>query len=243
MIEKNKDAFGKMLFDYYKRGYSFCLIERDDGLVELDYSPSNYLSEHRRWSQLQKKAIKYAKGNILDIGCGGGRHSLYLQKKGFKVLGIDQSPLAVKVCKLRGLKNARVLELKDVKTLKKIFDTFLMLGNNFGLFGSIAKAKHLLKEMAKISSEKAIIIVENLDPYKTKDPLHLNYHKSNLKRGRFPGQLKIRVRYKIYSTDWFDYLFVSVKEMKHILKGTGWRLGNLLTDKGPVYLAIIEKGE
>jgi 2-polyprenyl-3-methyl-5-hydroxy-6-metoxy-1,4-benzoquinol methylase len=52
----------------------------------------------------EKKAIDYAKGRVLDVGCGAGRHILYLQKKGLKVLGIDQSPLAVNMCKLRGAK-------------------------------------------------------------------------------------------------------------------------------------------
>lgn len=32
---------------------------------------------------------------ILDIGCGSGRHSIYLAKKGFKVVGIDISEEAI----------------------------------------------------------------------------------------------------------------------------------------------------
>jgi 2-polyprenyl-3-methyl-5-hydroxy-6-metoxy-1,4-benzoquinol methylase len=56
----------------------------------------------------------FVKGRVLDIGCGAGRHSLYLQNQGFQVLGIDNSPLAVKVAKLRGLKRVKVMSIEDI---------------------------------------------------------------------------------------------------------------------------------
>ena len=36
----------------------------------------------QNWHLTEKKAIKYARGRVLDIGCGAGRHALYLQDKG-----------------------------------------------------------------------------------------------------------------------------------------------------------------
>jgi 2-polyprenyl-3-methyl-5-hydroxy-6-metoxy-1,4-benzoquinol methylase len=45
-----------------------------------------------------EEAMQFVKGRVLDVGCGEGRHSLYLQEKWFDVLGIDISPLAIKVC-------------------------------------------------------------------------------------------------------------------------------------------------
>ena len=47
---------------------------------------------------------------------------------------------------------------------------------------------------------------------------------SNEKRGRMPGQIRIRIRFKKYIGDWFDYLLVSKGQMKDILKGTGWKV-------------------
>jgi cyclopropane fatty-acyl-phospholipid synthase-like methyltransferase len=40
---------------------------------------------------VEKKSMGYVKGRtVLDIGCGPGRHALYLQnERGFDVLGID----------------------------------------------------------------------------------------------------------------------------------------------------------
>src|SRR5690349_24543108 len=96
-----------------------------------------YFSAYRDWSPLEKRAMKSVRGRVLDIGCGAGRHSLYLQGKGFDVTGIDNSPLAIKICRLRELKKAKVMGIEEVGNFKSdSFDTVIMMGNNFGLFGS-----------------------------------------------------------------------------------------------------------
>ena len=96
--------------------------------------------------------------------------------------------------------------------------------------------------MHKITTKDALIVAESLDPYKTKDPDHLAYHKFNKKRGKWPGQAKIRLRFKRTIGDWFEYLFVSQKEMKEILKDTGWKIKKFITEpKKPMYVAVIEK--
>ncbi|NQT82293.1 class I SAM-dependent methyltransferase, partial [bacterium] len=79
--------------------------------------------------------MRLARGKVLDIGCGAGRNSLYLQQKGLDVLGIDLSPLAIMVCQLRGFKKARVMSITEVDSRLGTFDTIVMYGNNFGLFG------------------------------------------------------------------------------------------------------------
>ena len=140
--------------------------------------------------------MKYVKGRrVLDIGCGVGRHALYLQnkRKGLDVLGIDTSALAIKVCKLQGLKHAKVhsitqFTLKQRRRRNYTFDTILMLGNNFGLFGSFRRAKWLLQRFHKMTSDDALIIAQSMSPYKTHEQAHLTYHKLNRMKGRMPGQ-------------------------------------------------------
>jgi 2-polyprenyl-3-methyl-5-hydroxy-6-metoxy-1,4-benzoquinol methylase len=57
--------------------------------------------------------MKSVKGRVLDIGVGAGRHSLYLQEKGFNVLGIDVSPLILEVCRKRGLKKSKLMQIES----------------------------------------------------------------------------------------------------------------------------------
>ena len=49
------------------------------------------------------------------------------------------------------------------------------------------------------------------------------------------------MRYGNLATRWFDYLFVSRKEMRDILQGTGWQVKQFIDSPGSTYIAVIEK--
>jgi SAM-dependent methyltransferase len=236
-----QDAHGNAMFDYLNGKSAFEIVERDDGFITITNAPAVYFSKYQDWPSHEKRGMRFARGKVLDIGCGAGRHAIYLQERGLDVLGIDTSPLAIKVCKLRGLKKAKCLSIDQISQKLGRFDTLLMLGNNFGLFENLNKARRLLKRFHKITSREARIIVESSDPHQTDEPDHLWYHRYNRKRGRMSGQIKLRVRYKKHVTPWFDYLLVSKDEMREILKGTGWQVKRFFDSKSPWYLAIIEK--
>ena len=238
-----QDAYGRQLFVQYNSQTATAeIIERDDHYIDTGSDPGMYFRDYKQWSPLEHRAIKLAKSRILDIGCGAGRHSLYLQQKGLDVTGIDISPGAVKVCKLRGLKKAFVRPVADVDKFKpNSFDTILMLGNNFGLFGSAKGAKQILKKLYRITSPDARIIAGTRNPYKTSDPDHLQYHRLNKRRGRMPGQIKMRVRFGKIIGAWFDYLFVSPEEMEDILSDTDWQVARFFGSEEANYFAVIRK--
>lgn len=237
---KYQDAFGQTLLAYHNGEESFQVVERDDGYIDL-IETRIYFTKYDEWAPHEKGALAYAKGRILDVGCGAARHALYLQEKGCDVLGIDISPLAIKVCKLRGLKKAKVISVEKANFGSNSFDTIIMMGNNFGLFGSFKKARSLLKRFHGMTSEGALIIATTSDVYKTDNPDHLRYHKLNKVRGRMSGQVRIRVRFHRYATSWFDYLMVSKGEMRAILEGTGWGVKKFIDSDESNYAAIIEK--
>ncbi len=245
-MRHTEDAHGQVILKYYNKERSFDVVERDDGYVNVDEGAELYFAEYKNWPRHEKEAIKYAKGRCLDIGCGAGRVLLYLQEKGLYAMGIDSSPLAIKVCKLRGTKYAKVMDINGIDKFKRnSFDTVIMFGRNFGLFGSRQRAKVLLRKLFAITSSEASIIAETREPYLTDNPVHFKYHAWNRKRGRMPGQLRIRVRFMQYATPWYDYLYVSKPEMKDILKGTGWKVERFINAEGyrknGVYIAIIRK--
>jgi SAM-dependent methyltransferase len=241
MLTDRQDAYGHALYDHLLEKGGFEIVERDDGMFNLSAGPALYFRAYEDWPVSEQKAMEYVEGKVLDIGCGAGRHALYLQGLGHAVTGIDNSPLAIKVCQERGLQRALVLPATQVSSIIGIFDTIIMMGNNFGLVSNPKRARWLLRKFHRMTSESGQIIAQTRDPYQTDDPDHLAYHESNRKRGRMAGQLRIRIRYKKYVSTWFDYLMVSKSEMQEILAGTGWGLVEWIEDPDGVSSAVIKK--
>jgi SAM-dependent methyltransferase len=242
MLRPAEDVFGHAYMDYCEgKGDGVVTIDRDDGRSEAGCEAAAYFKQFQEWPAHQRHAMGHAKGRVLDIGCGVGRHSLHLQEKGCEVVGIDNSPLAVRLCRLRGLTDAREIGVTQISSKLGRFDTVLMLGNNFGLFGTFKRARWLLRRLRGMTSPEARIIAETLDPYAGADPIHLAYHERNRHRGRRGGQVRIRARYGEYKTRWFDLLLISRDEMTELLDGTGWQVGEFIDSGGPGYIAVLTK--
>jgi SAM-dependent methyltransferase len=243
MLKDSQDAFGHAVHDYFEEGLQmrrpFETIEREDGFVDTDRL-DGYFREFREWLPAERHAMRFARGRVLDIGSGAGRHALYLQGRGLDVLAVDNSPLALEVCRRRGVRNTALRSISGLDSSLGIFDTVLMLGQNFGLLQSHEGARRLLRRLARITSDRGRIITDTNDIYATTLPEHLAYQRMNIDRGRMAGQVRIRVRYKKYTTPWFDYLQVSKVEMEEILGPTDWSVERFL-DSGPVYVAILKK--
>jgi SAM-dependent methyltransferase len=237
------DAYGEMLLAALDSDDEILeIVEREDGTIMASkFGPASYLAPYGKWPSHQRRALRFARGRVLDVGAGAGRVALHLQQKGHDVVAIDSSPGAIEVCRKRGIRDARVTRIEDVDDSLGMFDTVVMYGNNLGLLSSRTKAPRILGRLANITSERARIIGECLDPYGTDNPAHLAYHARNRKRGRMGGQIRIRVRYQDVATPWFDYLFLSEPELLETLDGTGWRLLRLLEGER-TYVAVIEKG-
>ena len=246
-MKSENDAFGKHILAQYKalsKGEPVTaeIVERDDNYIDFGSISRMYFSDYDEWFETERRIVEMAKGRVLDVGCGAGRHSIYLQEKGFDVTGIDNSPGAIEVCKLRGLKKSVNYSIDEIEKFKPgSFETILMLGNNFGLFGGPNRAKEILEKMHRITAPDAQIVVGTLNPYLTDDEAHLKYQKRNAKLGRMTGQIRLRIRYGIYLGEWFDYLFVSPEEMETILNDTDWRVKEFFGKDEVRYFAVIEK--
>jgi len=244
-LTDRQDAYGHMMFDHYRNHGQGCeMVERDDGYLEgSTYGPKGYFDEFKNWGAPEKTGIQFARGRVLDVGCGAGRVALYLQRRGHEEMGIDVSPLALRVCKLRGLKHARLMSITEVNRRLGVFDAIVMYGNNFGLFGSFKRARWLLRRFHNITRPGARIIAGTNDPYRTTNPDHLAYHRRNRRRGRMSGQLRIRIRYHKYTSPYFDYLMVSKNELRQIVRGTGWRIDRFISSGGSAYVGVLVRQE
>ncbi|PWH81819.1 SAM-dependent methyltransferase [Algibacter marinivivus] len=155
-----KDLFGDALLDYQNGNYSEDIITStnisDEDILPLPYLFRDYKDMHK----LEKHALKLCKGSVLDVGCGSGSHSLYLQKKGFDVKAIDISKGAVKVAKLRDLNNVEVKSLLDETDT---YDTVLLLMNGTGIFQEITQVSKYLSHLKSLLKSGGQILIDSSD--------------------------------------------------------------------------------
>ena len=140
-----KDLFGRAILDFQTNNSPQDLIT-ETTISEADAMSVAYLfRSYDEMPLLEQKALQLAKGKILDVGCGAGSHSLFLQEKGFEVTAVDISENAIQTCKLRGIKQCvrqNVLEIEN-----ETFDTILLLMNGTGIFRTIAEAPIYLQKL------------------------------------------------------------------------------------------------
>ena len=113
-MRKGDDVFGRALMDWARGGTAPEIIEREDGFTDLSAGHDLYVARFKDWPSSERKSIRYVRGRVIDVGCGAGRVSLYLQQRGFDVVGLDVSPLAIRSARLRGVKQAWCLSIDEL---------------------------------------------------------------------------------------------------------------------------------
>lgn len=218
------DGFGALLRDLYEAGprpgAHLQIIERDDGYISIE-DGYRYFTRPYEWIAGERHAVSIAVGRVLDVGCAAGRHMLALVGD-HEVIGIDPSPGAVAVAREQGL-DARVgsvLEPGDIGT----FDTIMLLGGNLGLLGSREQAPAVLDSLAAVARPGARVLGIGHDPTRAAAPEHRAYHARNRDYGRLPGQVRMRVRYRAWTSDWFNRLLLTPAELETLTDPSPWRL-------------------
>jgi len=155
-----KDLFGKALLDYQNGNYTEDIITSTN-ISSVDILPLDYLfRSFQNMPLLEQKALKLAKGKVLDVGCGAGSHSLYLQERGLIVKAIDISEGAITVCEKRGVSNT---EIKNLLCEVDTFDTILLLMNGTGIFQELLQVSTYLNHLKSLLNHKGQILVDSSD--------------------------------------------------------------------------------
>ncbi len=104
---------------------------------------------------------------ILDLACGKGRHSIYLNKQGLDVVGLDLSAENVKAAKAH--ENSRlhfyVHDMREVFRIEE-FDYIVNLFTSFGYFDTQRENEQVICSGAKALKIGGRLLVDFLNPYK-----------------------------------------------------------------------------
>jgi SAM-dependent methyltransferase len=216
-------------------------FERDDGYRSLSGIHA-YFAPAKAWPRMEREAMKLVRGRVLDLGSGPGRHALYLQSRGHAVVALDGSSTQVALARIRGVQDVYLGDLRRMPKGLGTFDTVLMLGNNLGLPGDLPRMRTFLRSLRGMMRKRGRLIGNSRMPGTWSDD-HLPYVKRNLRRGRPPGLLSLRVRYKGRIGDWFDLLLLAPEELARLAEQSGWELTKVFWEGGYSvgdYIAVLQ---
>lgn len=216
------DVWGAMYRDHFEGQVFPHVIERDDGLAHQMESADAYFKAPR--SELERRLLARLEGPVLDLGAGAGSHALYLQGRGLVTTAIDSSPCAIEVCRRRGCRDARVMDLRQLTLERGHYAAFIVMGNTLGIHQTPESLPAFLNGLAEAARPNACLLCATLDPLHTTDPRHLSYHARNRARGQPPGLSIIRLRYRAMVDDWVPLWMPTADELTTAVAGSAWRL-------------------
>ncbi len=228
-----KDLFGKAILDFQTHASPEDLVT-ETNITESDEMSVAYLfRSYAEMPKLEQKALQLAKGNILDIGCGAGSHSLYLQEKGFHVTSIDISENAIQACQLRGIRNARAQNVLEVQNEK--YDTVLLLMNGTGIFGTLAHTSKYLQHLKTLLNPNGQILIDSSDIIYMFDEEEDG--SKWIPGDGYYGELTFTISYKNETEASFPWLYLDYNTLQNAAAANGLQCELVLEGDHDDYLA------
>jgi 2-polyprenyl-3-methyl-5-hydroxy-6-metoxy-1,4-benzoquinol methylase len=135
-----------------------------------------YAHYHEYAAELTRREVDFLiealalQGNetILDLGCGGGRHSLELARRGLTVVGLDAAAPVLAHARTSAAAAGLAIELVqgDMRALadNARFDAVLLMNGSFGLFDDATNAA-VLAGCARTLAPGGRLLIQCLNPY------------------------------------------------------------------------------
>lgn len=104
---------------------------------------------------------------LADLACGKGRHSIFLNKLGFQVMGVDLSVHSIKEAKQ--FENSRLhFEVCDLRklTFDQSFDVALNLFTSFGYFDCDDTNLKVIKQIHKCLKPEGIFVIDFMNVHR-----------------------------------------------------------------------------
>jgi SAM-dependent methyltransferase len=173
-----------------------------------------------RWlgpaGEVDERVLERAVGPVLDVGCGPGRHVRALARRGVLALGVDVSPVAVRLARARG---AAAIEgsIFDRIPSAGTWGSALLLDGNIGIGG---RPEALLGRVAELLAPGGLILAE-LEP-----------------AGSGERALRLRLEGEGGAGDWFAWARVAVDALDAPAAAAGLAVADRWCDDGRWFAAV-----
>ncbi|KZN25006.1 methyltransferase type 11 [Haladaptatus sp. R4] len=238
----DSDPLGRAILDYERGGLRGDCLYRDGAETWDGHVYENYFRPREEWSDSWKNLLDSLPCPVVDIGCGSGQHAEFLQERG-EVVAIDVSPTAVEATRERGVEDARVMDMFELTFPPNRFRSVLLNGTQLGLTGSLAGARQLLSDIARITEEDGVAVVDNYDPTNC-GPDDVFGYRPDPRRG-----IAHRTFHFEYERDGerevgrsLHFVLFSPDRLRDVTVGTPWRVAEVRPGDG-YYKAVLRKDD
>lgn len=144
----------------------------DSPLYEKLYADRDEEEAEKLIAFLEKMLLSERYHTILDLGCGRGRHSHNLAKRGYDVTGIDLSPAAIQTAQEKaeelGLNNTH-FKVRDMRNpLPQQFDAIVNLFTTFGYFKNDDENASVLDSVTSMLKKEGLFVLDYLNAEKVR---------------------------------------------------------------------------
>ena len=230
-----KDIIGIACEEYYATGKS-AKITVNSSIPEKSHIPVPYLfRSYEEMPELEKTALRFCKGKVLEIGGGVGSHALELQRSGSDVTLLDSSGLCCEIASKRGVQKVVHEKVENFSAQK--FDTLLLLMNGIGICGTVEGLDVFLEKSKKLLNKGGQIIFDSCDilyMFENEDgsvSIDLN--------AKYYGEVTYTMSYKKTKGNPFPWLFISADMIKAIAERKGYQFELLFQEEEGMYLGRI----
>jgi SAM-dependent methyltransferase len=229
-----KDLFGKAILDYQTNSSPENIITSTSISEEDEMEVAYLFRSFDEMPAIEQKALQLASGKTLDVGCGAGSHSLYLQnERKIDVHSIDISKNAIQACLLRGLKNIRAIDVLDLENEK--YDTILLLMNGTGIFETLEKSTIYLQKLKSLLNPNGQILIDS------SDIIYMFDEDEDggkwIPSDNYYGELTFSLQYKNEKEDDFPWLYMDYNTLQNVAIANGLKCQLLMEGDHYDYLA------
>ncbi len=210
---------------------------RADG-VFFTIETEEYFTLDGSLAELDGLSLDRCRGRVLDVGAGAGRHALALQERGLEVVAIDLSPICVSLCKERGVRDARTLDVMTLDSERPLgrFDTIFFGMQTIGVAGGVASLGQLLTRLRNCLEPAGELIVDS-------SALREAWEGNEEDRSPSRGEIVLSMRYRGWRGECFPWVYLAEADLADVAVGAGFEMETLGSVESGEYLAVLRFGD